>query len=192
MYLCPSLAQTLTLSASNTFPECLPLMVNDLFSSSCLRESAETLLQKGFQVIWWRCLPEAPGNGSFTFFMAGELLLSTASKTLALHEPQEANGRGRKERRDWIRAVEARFCAERENDFVPNNAGSKMSYEWICLYVGGSNFFEEFCFVIIAQEEESAAESALSHWYISVNLGGFFLSRTARWHQTGNAMMTHW
>lgn len=111
-------------------------MVKDLFNNSCLRKSAETAL-KVFQVIWLWCLPEAPGNGSFTFLG----LESSSSPRAVRHQPRTSPRRpcrekGRRGQRDRIHAAVVCVCAKGERQFVPINVGFKgvkWVDEWLCV-----------------------------------------------------------
>lgn len=103
---------------------------------------------KVFQVIWWRCLPEVHRNGSFTFFMAGELLLSADGATPASYEPREdgrmEGGRDSCSGGLWLCRAREMVCS--------NQWGSKMSYGLMCLWSGLQNNFLRFCSPFIAQE----------------------------------------
>lgn len=209
--LCPSLVHNHTLSCTHTrsssshtyvFSQCSPpaprgeRFVQQQLSEEVTGDSA----LKVFQVIWLRCLPEAPGNGSFTFFMAGELLLSLASETPALCEPQEGGrGEGRRGQRDGSHAALVRVCAEGERQFIPIRVGLKgvkrvdeRLCAYVCLWRGSRRNLLEFYIIFdSAGDERNHLDNRIFRFTLSCRRSDFSVIIHAKinrltncWHRT--------
>ncbi len=172
--------QTHLHTGSPSVSHCLPLVVKDLFNSSCLRKSAETAL-KVFQVIWLRCLPEAPDNGSFTFLW----LESSSSPRPVKHQPQyEPPEAGREERAKRWDSRSSGLCLCRGRKTVCSNqygvGGSKMS-RWVavcgyvCLWWRAKGIFWSFAlFLLLRRQEEWPENQQTVNFFVLFCCAHFF------------------